>query len=127
MSSKYTFYSITDYEWLEPTGDASRLVINYSIADDIDGSMHQVDKYIIAKLSLSAEVLAGLDNPSDKVVAIVGYIKNKLESALKDRDELPTEMAINSYDEDFPPNIDVMRFNIEDWNRVEIDRGFGFV
>lgn len=125
MSSKYTFYSITDYEWLEPTGDASRLLISYSIAEDIDGSINREDKYIIANLSLSAEVLAGLDHPSEKVVAIIGHIKNKLESALKNRAVLPVEIEIDSYDEDFPPDIDAIEFNMEDWNRIEIERGFG--
>jgi len=127
MSSKYIYYSISDYEWLEPTGDASRLMINYSIANDIDRSMNREDKYIIAKLSLSAAVFAGLDNSSDKLVAIIGYIKNKLESALKSRGELPQKIFITSHDEDFPPNVDEIDFNIEDWNRVVIERGYGFV
>lgn len=126
MESKYKFYSITDYEWLEPTTDASRLIINYSIADDAAGSMNRIDRYIIAELTLSAEVLAGLDNPSDKVVTIIGYLQNKIESSLRDGDEPPTEIEINSYDDDFPPNILDIRFNIEEWNRIEISRGFSF-
>ena len=126
MSSKYIYYSITDYEWLEPTGDARLLVINYSIADDIDRPTYIENKYITVKLSRSAEVLACLDNPSDKVIATIGYFKVELESTLNKRDEMPTELPITSYDEDFPPNIDDIDFNFGDWNRVEVERGFGF-
>ena len=126
MSYKYTYYAITDYEWLEPTGDASLLVIRYAITDDIDRLLNLEDKYITVKLSRSAEVLASLDNPSDKVIATIGYFKIKLESTLKNRGDMPNELLITSCDEDFPPNIDSIDFNFDDWNRVEVDRGFGF-
>jgi len=34
MSNKVKSYAINSYEWLMPTGDASKILILYSIAED---------------------------------------------------------------------------------------------
>jgi hypothetical protein len=127
MSKGYKYFSITDYEWLQSTGDASRIIINYSIADDVNGTINRLDKYIIVKLSRNAEMEASFDSLADKAEAIIAFIQNKIEAAIIENNELPSEITITTYENGFPPNIDDIDLAIEKWKEVVIEKRIGFL
>lgn len=127
MTNAAKFYLIDSYEWLTPTGDANKLLIRYSIADDDQGKQNRRDSNIVIKLSRNLIKEKQFRDETYMVKVVVAYLKAKIETAIRNSNQLPSEMSITTYDSDFidrPNNIEP-RFG--EWCRVTIERKIGFL
>lgn len=126
MSTTSKYYSINSYEWLLPTGDASKLLVHYSTADDDQDIQNRKDSSIVIRLSRNLIRDAQLDE-TNKAKLIVAFLKSKIEGALISANDLPSEMIIMSYDKDFPTDPDKIELRLGDWQSVIIEKTMGFL
>ncbi len=127
MSKTEKCYRIDSYEWLQPTGDASRLLVRYSIADNSQGDQNRQEAHIEVNLSETAIQVNHLEDSDEQVKAIVSFVKGQIEDALKEGKKLPSEMTITTYNADFSVNPDREELNIGRWHCVTIERKMGFL
>ncbi len=127
MSKSYKYFSVTKYEWLQPTGDASRIIFYYSIADDELGKSNRLDRSVIVKLSRNAEIKASLEKEREKATSVFKYIQNRIRDTILKNDELPSEITITSYEDDFPPSMDEIGIVLGKWEEVVIENKIGFL
>ncbi len=126
MSNKMSFYSIKSYEWLLPTGDASKILAYFSIADDDQGIQNNKDMSIVINLYRNAKRDAALKDKTNKAKVIIAYLREAIENAIINGSELPSEMTITSYDKKIPTNPETIELNLGTWEKVIIERKFGF-
>ena len=126
MPNKVKSYVINSYEWLMPTGDANKILILYSISDNEQGNQNVKDLSIVIKLSRTAETNLAAKNEIDKAKVIIAYLREKIEEAIINGTELPSEMPITSYDNSFPANPNILELRLGEWNKVIIKRNMGF-
>lgn len=127
MSKLEKYYQIESYEWLQPTGDACRLLVRYSTADDNQGVQNRKDSSIVANLSRSAILGASLEDDADKAKVIIAFLKRKIEGAIKNGNSLPSTMTITSYDSELSPNPQKTVLRLGEWYSIAIERKMGFL
>jgi hypothetical protein len=127
MSNKVKYYSIKSYEWLLPTGDASRILILYSIADDDQGKQNRKDLSIVIRLSRDAKRDAALKDETNKAKVIIAFIREAIKKAVINGTELPSEMSITSYDNSLPTNPDNIELRLGEWDKVIVEKKMGFL
>lgn len=128
MSNITKYYSIKSYEWLLPTGDASKLLVRYSTADDDQGVQNSKDFSIVIGLYRNRKRDAKLKDKTDKAKLIISFLKERIENAIMNAAELPSDkMEITSYTKDFPTNPDVIELRLGEWHKVVIERKMGFL
>ena len=126
MSNKVKSYAINSYEWLMPTGDASKILIRYSIADDEQDNQSVKELSIVIQLSRNAEGNLSIENEDDKAKVIIAYLREEIKKAIINGSELSSEMTITSYD-NMPTNPDIIELRLGDWDKVTIERKMGFL
>jgi hypothetical protein len=127
MSNRVKYYAIKSYEWLLPTGDASKILISYSIADDDQGIQNAKDLSIVINLYRDAKRDAALKNKANKAKVIIAYLREEIKKAIICGSELSSEMTITSYDNKIPTNPDILELRLGEWNMVIIERKMGFL
>src|SRR5574341_101188 len=125
MSNTAKYYSIKAYEWLSPTGDASKLLVRYSIADDDQGAQNSKDLSTVIKISRNTA--RDVQGETDRAKLIVTYLKEKVEDAIKKGNELPPELTVTSYDKNFPTKPNAIELRLGEWHKVTIERKMGFL
>ncbi|MCI0521640.1 MAG: hypothetical protein L0Z70_15455 [Chloroflexi bacterium] len=127
MSKTEKYYRIESHEGLQPTGDADKLLVRYSTADDNQGVHNRKDTSIVVTLSGSAIKGAQMEDDTVKAKAIIACLKGRIEGAIRAGVDLPSEMAITSYDSDFSSNPGNIELRLREWHRVIIERKMGFL
>jgi hypothetical protein len=127
MTSKVKFFAIKSYEWLLPTGDASKILVNYSIADDDQVGQNARDYSIVIKFARSAQRGAFPNNDNNKAKVIIAYLREEIRKAIISESELLSELTITSYDKGIPTNPEVIELRLGEWEKVIIERKMGFL
>jgi hypothetical protein len=127
MSKTEKYYRIEAYEWLQPTGDACKLLVRYSRADDNQGVQNRKDSSIVVKLSRNVIIGAQLEDDADKAKVIIDFLKGKIEGSIRNGNDLRSEMTITSYDSDFSTNPQNIVLSLGEWHSVIIERKIGFL
>ena len=109
------------------TGDADKLLVRYSTADDGQGVQNRKDTSIVIALARNVTGDAQLKDETDKVKLMVAYLKGKIESAIMNANGLPSGITVTSYDKDFPTNPEQIELRLGEWQSVLIERKMGFL
>jgi hypothetical protein len=81
----------------------------------------------VVNLSRNAIIGAQLEEDTDKAKAIIVYIEGRIERAIKNGRNLPSEMTITSYASDFLTNPDNIELSLGEWHSVIVEREIGFL
>lgn len=132
MSNKVKYYAVKSYEWLLPTGDASKILVLYSIADDDQGIQNAKDLSMVINLSRTAEIglvkrNASLGNKTNQEKILIEYLRGEIKKAIISGSELSSEMTITSYENKIPTNPAIIELRLGEWEKIIIDRKFGFL
>jgi hypothetical protein len=127
MSKIKKYYQIESYEWLQPTGDACKLLVRYSTADDNQGIQNRKDSSIVANISRNAMLGASLEDDEDSAEVIIIFLKEKIEGAIRNGNNPPATMTITSYDSELSPNPQNTVAKLGEWYCVTIERKMGFL
>jgi hypothetical protein len=127
MINRYVYYSIMDYEWLQPPGDVGTILVYYSIADDEYSSKNRIDSCLAVKLTKNAEIKASLEDQYEKTLAVIAFVQDLIEHSLIDNVEIPAQITISSSENRFPLNMVGMDLHIEKWKAVAAHRRLGYL
>ena len=127
MSNKVKSYAINSYEWLMPTGDASKILILYSIADNEQGNQNTKDLSIVINLSRSVERDLSFQGENDKAKVIIAYLREEIKKAMMSNSQLSSEITITSYNNQLPTNPSIIELRLGEWDKVIIERKMGFL
>jgi len=126
MSNRVNYYAIKSYEWLLPTGDASKILISYSSANDEQGKQNVKDLSIVIKLYRDRNRDAVLKNKANKAKVIIAYLREEIKNAIINGSELSSEITITSHDK-IPTNPGIIELRLGEWDKIIIERKMGFL
>ena len=109
-----------------PTGDASKILISYSSANDEQGKQNVKDLSIVIKLYRDRNRDAVLKNKANKAKVIIAYLREEIKKAIINGSKLSSEITITS-DNKIPTNPDIIELRLGEWDKVIIERKLGFL
>ena len=124
MTKELKYFSISSIEELARAGDGSKYLLDYSIADDENGSSNRIDKSIRVILTRGAEKKVPYD---DWEKAVLKYIHKYIEAAILKKEELVSKITIYPTDKDFPPKYTELVIELKRWKEVVIEKRMGFL
>jgi hypothetical protein len=132
MTNQGNFFSIKSFEWLTPTGDGSKILILYCVADDDQGIKNLKDLSVVINLSRNAEMKlinenATLANKNNQIKVIIEFLRSEIKDSIIKGDNLAKEITITSYTNLIQTNPDLVEFRLGEWEGVNNVRKMGFL
>jgi hypothetical protein len=132
MPNQGNFFSVKSFEWLTPTGDGSKVLIVYLIADDDLGIQNLKDFSVVINFSRNAEMKlinenASLANKNNQIKVIVEFLKSEIRDAIIKGEKLAKEITITSYTNLIQINPNIIELRLGEWEEVNIIRKIGFL
>lgn len=111
------YCAVRSYEPLPPTGDASKALIHYGIADEIPGAESAPDLTVIAILHRDPSRDAALANQADKGRIVGAYVQGQLKKAVASGGKLPHELVITR-DDQLTVDVGSLDFEFGQWRQI---------
>lgn len=132
MTNQGIFFSVKSYEWLPPTGDGSKILILYLIADNDQGIQNQKDLSVVINFSRNAEIKlinqnAALANKNNQIKAIIEFVSSEIKDSIIKGGNLAKEITITSYTNLIQTNLDLLELRLGEWEEVKNVRKMGFL